>query len=337
VVDLRRRMQAMRDELHEAIARVLVSGRLIDGAEVEAFEREFADFARRRFAVAVGSGTDALRLALSAAGVGAGHEVIVPAFTAVATAAAVCRTGARPVLVDVDPDTGALDSEAAAAAITPRTRAIVPVHLYGRPAHIPSLGVPVIDDAAHAHGALRGSVALATAYSFYPTKNLGGIGDGGAVLTDDADVAQRVRLLRAHGVTRHYRHEVVAGNSRLSEIEAAVLRIGLRLLPTGNARRRDIGRRYRAASPGMRWHPDHERHVMHLCVARVEDRTSFRAAMPFDTAVHYPLALTQQPAYASFARGPCPEAEQWAAECVSFPCFPEMVDVEVDQVCGALP
>jgi dTDP-4-amino-4,6-dideoxygalactose transaminase len=336
-VDLRRRMQAIREELDEAIDRVLASGRVIDGPEVEAFEREFASFTERRFAVAVASGTDALRLALSAAGVRAGDEVILPAFTAVPTAAAVCGAGASPVIVDVDPATGALDPEAAAAAITPRTRAIVPVHIYGRPARLPSLGVPIIDDAAHAHGGLRPSPALATAYSFYPTKNLGGIGDGGAVVTDDPDLAQRVRWFRAHGMTGDYRHEFVSDNSRLSEIEAAALRIGLRRLPTENSRRRDIARRYRAASPGLGWQPDHERHVMHLCVARVEDRSSFRAAMPFDTAVHYPLALTQQPAYASFARRSCPEAERWAAECVSVPCFPEMTDAEIDQVCGALP
>jgi dTDP-4-amino-4,6-dideoxygalactose transaminase len=288
--------------------------------------------------VGVASGTDALRLALVATGIGPGDEVLVPAFTAVPTAAAVCAAGATPVFVDVDPATATMDPPAAAAAVTRRTRAVIPVHLYGRPAALPDLGLPVIEDAAQATGALDpASGSAAAAYSFYPTKNLGGVTDGGAVVTDDADLAAELRLLRAHGVTEGYVHTRVSTNARLSDLAAAALRVGLPRLATDNARRREIAARYRAAAPGLAWQADHPRHVYHLCVARVPDRAAFRAAAPFGTGVHYPLALTQQPAYADFVRDPCPEAEAWAAECVTFPCFPELTDDEVEAVCRTIP
>jgi dTDP-4-amino-4,6-dideoxygalactose transaminase len=338
VVDLARRTASLQPELGEAIERVVRSGWFLLGPETEAFEAEFAAFCGRRHAVAVASGTEALQLALRALGVGAGDEVVVPAFTAVPTAAAVCTTGAAPVFADVERDTVVLDPGRAAAAVTERTKAVIPVHLYGRPAAVPDLGAVVLEDAAQAHGALDPHAAsAAAAYSFYPTKNLGGIGDGGAVVTDDADVAAQVRLLRTHGVTGEYEHTVVSGNARLSEVEAAALRIGLRRLPEWNARRQAIAAAYREAAPALRWQAPHERHVYHLCVARVDDRDGFRARMPFGTAVHYPRALTQQPAYREFVRDPCPEAESWAAECVSLPCFPEMTDDEIEVVCRALP
>jgi dTDP-3-amino-3,4,6-trideoxy-alpha-D-glucose transaminase len=337
VVDLRRRWEPLQVELTDAVARVVRSGWILLGPETEAFEREFADFCGRRHAVAVASGTDALRLALVALGLGPGDEVIVPAFTAVPTAAAVCAAGATPVPIDVDPNTAGIDGDALAAAVGDRTRAVIPVHLYGRPQVVPDVGVPILDDAAQAHGALDSSTpSAAAAYSFYPTKNLGGFGDGGAVVTDDDALAARVRLLRAHGHRAEYEHTEIAVNSRVSEFEAAALRIGLRQLSRGNERRREIAARYRDAAPGIRWQATHERHVYHLCVARVTDREAFRARMPFETRVHYPRALTQQPAYERFRRGPCPEAEGWASECVSLPCFPEMMDDEIETVCRAL-
>ncbi len=337
VVDLRRRAQSLEPELSDAVARVVRSGSYLFGPELDAFEAEFAAFTGRRHAVGVASGTDALRLSFTALGIGRGDEVLVPAFTAVPTAAAVCAAGATPVFVDVDPDTATLDPERAKAALTERTRAIVPVHLYGRPAVIPDLGLPVVEDGAQAHGALDPHAGSATAaYSFYPTKNLGGITDGGAVVTDDDDVAATLRLLRAHGLTRDYVHTRVSTNARLSDVAAAALRVGLRRLAADNGRRREIAARYRAAAPELRWQADHERHVFHLCVARVPDRSAFRSRVSFDTGVHYPLALTQQPAYREFVREPCPEAEGWAAECVSFPCFPEMTDDEIEAVCRAI-
>jgi dTDP-4-amino-4,6-dideoxygalactose transaminase len=337
VVDLARRVAALEPELSEAIARVVRSGRYLLGPETEAFEAEFATFVGRRHAVAVASGTDALRLALVALGVGPGDEVIVPAFTAVPTAAAVCATGATPRFADVDPDTAAIDLGSAEAAVTDRTRAVIPVHLYGRPAPIPDLGVPVLEDAAQAHGAADpASGSAACAYSFYPTKNLGGIGDGGAVVTDDDELAATLRLLRVHGLTHGYEHVRISTNSRLSEIEAAALRVGLARVAAQNQRRREIAARYREAASMFRWQSPHERHVYHLCVARIAERDAFRNQAPFETGVHYPRALTQQPAYSQFVAGPCPEAEAWAAECVSLPCFPEMSDDEIGAVCRAL-
>lgn len=338
LVDLARRAASLEPDLSLAIERVLRSGRYLLGPETEAFETEFAEFCGRRHAVTVSSGTEALRLALAGMGVRPGDEVIVPALTAVPTAAAVCAAGAVPVPVDVDRDTATIDPDAASAAVTSRTRAVIPVHLYGRPSSLPDLGVPVLEDAAQAHGALDPeSTSTAAAYSFYPTKNLGGIGDGGAVVTDDGELASRVRRLRAHGAVDGYEHVDVSGNSRLSEIEAAALRLGLARLPEWTLRRREAAGRYRAAAPSARWQSPHERHVYHLCVVRVAERDDFRARVPFGTGVHYPRAISQQPAYRSFTRDPCPEAEAWASECISLPCFPELTDDEVDVVCRALP
>ena len=244
---------------------------------------------------------------------------------------------AVPVFVDVDPDTATLDGAAARRALTDRTRAVIPVHLYGRPSELPELGVPVVEDAAQAFGALDAETgSAAVACSFYPTKNLGGITDGGAVLTDDDDLAATLRLLRAHGHTGDYVHTMVSTNARLSDVAAAALRVGLPRVDADNARRREIAARYRAAAPGLRWQAEHPRHVYHLCVARVPERDAFRRSLPFDTGIHYPRALTGQPAYEAFTRTRCPEAEAWAAECLSFPCFPEMTDDEIEAVCRAI-
>jgi dTDP-3-amino-3,4,6-trideoxy-alpha-D-glucose transaminase len=336
-LDLARRAESLEPALSDAVDRVVRSGSYLFGPELDAFEAEFAAFTGRRHAVGVASGTDALRLSLVALGVGPGDEVLVPAFTAVPTAAAVCAAGATPVFVDVDPDTATIDEASARVAVTDRTRAVIPVHLYGRPAPIPDLGLAVVEDGAQAHGALDPHSGSATAaYSFYPTKNLGGVTDGGAVVTDDDELAASLRLLRAHGLTTDYVHTRVSTNARLSDLAAAALRVGLRGLESGNGRRRAVAARYRAAAPGLRWQADHDRHVFHLCVARVPDRDAFRDRVSFGTGVHYPLALTQQPAYQEFVRSPCPVAEQWAAECVSFPCFPELTDDEIEAVCRAI-
>ena len=335
-LDLRRRTAAMAPELREALDRVTESGVVLWGPEVEAFEREWAEYAGRRHALAVASGTEALRLALVALGVGPGDEVLMPAFTAIPTAAAICAAGATPVPVEVEAGTATMDPAAARAAQGERTRAAIVVHLYGRPAAIPDLDVPVIEDAAHAHGAAGGEGGIAAAYSFYPTKNLGGIGDGGAVVTDDDSIAERVGLLRAHGQRADGAFEEISTNSRLSALEAAALRIGMRSLDEGNRRRAAIAAAYRAAAPDLGWQPEHPRHTYHLCVARPADRDEFRAAMPFDTGVHYPRIVTDQPAYERFRRGETPAATEWAARCVSLPCYPEMTDGEVERVCAAL-
>ena len=230
VVDLTRRHAAQTLVFLDAVERVLGSGNLLLGAELEACEHELALLLGHRHSVCVSSGASGLQLALRAVGVSTGDEVIVPAFTAVPTAAAVCALGATPILVDVDPATAAIDAEHAADAITGRTRAIVPVHLYGRPvdlAPLVALGIPIVEDAAQAHGALRSITGAAAVYSFYPTKNLGGIGDGGAVATDDETLAATVRRLRVHGMTEQYVHVDISQNFRMSEIEAAFIRLQL--------------------------------------------------------------------------------------------------------------
>jgi dTDP-3-amino-3,4,6-trideoxy-alpha-D-glucose transaminase len=275
-------------------------------------------------------------------GVGVGDEVIVPSYTAVPTASAVCAVGAVPVPVDVELATAAVDPQAVLEAVTERTSAVVPVHLYGRPVDMSELatcGVPILEDGAQAHGATHGVVGQALALSFYPTKNLGGIGDGGAVVTDDAELADDVRRRRQHGMAEQYVHVEVSQNFRMSEIEAAWLRLTLPGLGAGNERRRSIARAYRAAAPWLDWQADHPDHVYHLCVARVPDRDDFRrrlASAGVGTAVQYPLSIGEQPAYRRFARTATPNAERWAAQCVSVPCFPELTDAEVEYVAAVL-
>jgi dTDP-4-amino-4,6-dideoxygalactose transaminase len=337
VVDIARRMQRVGPQLQTALERVTGSGRLLLADELESFEREWAAHVGAHYAVGVASGADALTIALRAVGVGEepGAEVIVPAFTAMATLAAVCAAGARPVPVDVDPRSGGMDPGAAAAAMTASTRAVVPVHLYGRPCQAPELGVPVVDDAAQAHGALPGPPrAAASIYSFYPTKNLGGIGDGGAIVTDDPGIAGRARSLRDLGRDEDKRFVMIASGSRMSELEAAALRAMLPLLDSDNERRRAIARRYRSAAPQLRWVEDHPDHVYHLCVARERDRLT--GPLPFATAIHYARASTQEPAFARFTRAPCPNAEAWAGSCITLPCFPELTDAEIETVAETL-
>ena len=340
VVDLSRRTARHRASFLAVADAVLASGQLLLGPQTAALEAELAAWSGYQHGVTTSSGASALQLALSAVGVGPGDEVIVPAFTAVPTASAVCALGAIPMLADVDPCTGLLDVVAAEAARTDRTAAVVPVHLYGRPAPLPSIGVPVVEDAAQAHGALRHhGRSAAVVYSFYPTKNLGGIGDGGAVMTDDADVAQRVHRARVHGMTDQYVHPTISQNFRMSELEAAWLRLVLPSLAADNARRAEVAATYRRAAPWLQWPDAHPDHVYHLCVVRVTDREAVRnrlGQLGVSTGVHYPLAIGAQPGYRRFARGPYPHAEAWAAECISLPCFPEITDAEVDQVADAL-
>lgn len=345
--DLGRLHNSIRAELDTAIGDVVERSAFVGAASCRSFEAAFAEAHGAAHAVGCGSGTDALTLALVAAGVGPGDEVIVPSMTFIATAEAVVHAGATPVLADVTDDSLLLDPVDVDAVRTDRTRAVLPVHLYGNLLDPGVLqrwradGLVVVEDAAQAHlgrhGATGvGAVGNAACFSFYPGKNLGAFGDGGAVLTDDAQLAAEIRLLRHHGMRELYVHERVATNSRMSEVEAAVLRVGLAHLPAWNARRRDVARRYREAAPHLAWHADHPRHVHHLCVLRIADRAAFARSLPAATAVHYPLAVTQQPAYRHFTRTACPRAEAWATECLTLPCFPELRDDEVDRVCEAL-
>ena len=342
VVDVSRRGARFAGAFAEVAERIARQGSYLLGPELDSFEHELAAWLGAEHAAGVASGASALQLALAAAGVGPGDHVLVPAFTAVPTASAVAATGATPVAVDVDPATACLTPAAIERATTPRTRAVIVVHLYGFPAELPPRGseLIVIEDAAQAMGALGSpDRAHAVAYSFYPTKNLGGIGDGGAVVTNDAELDAAVRLLRAHGLSSQYVHEAISQNFRMSEIEAAWLRLGLPALARDVEARRAIAARYRAAAPQLCWQRDDPRHAYHLCVFRTADRDAVRgrlAAAGVATAVHYPRALTQQPAYRAVFPEPCPEAEAWAAECVSVPCFPELTEDEIERVAGAL-
>ncbi len=341
-IDLTRRYRRFEPDLIEVVRRVAASGRVLLGDELHSLEHELAEALGVAHVVGVASGASAIELSMVACGVGPGDEVIVPGFTAVPTASAVCAVGAVPVPVDVDESTAGLDVEAVRRAITERTAAIIPVHLYGRPVDIEpilGLGPVVIEDAAQAQGASAGVAGQAAALSFYPTKNLGGIGDGGAVLTDDAALAADVRIRRQHGMTGQYVHEAVSQNFRMSEIEAGWLRVQLAVLDESTQRRRSIARHYRAAAPWLEWQADHDDHVYHLCVAKVADRDAFRerlAAAGVGTAVHYPFSIGSQPAYRCFAREATPVADDWAARCVSLPCFPELDDAEVDHVANVL-
>lgn len=320
--------------------RIARSGTLLLGSETSAFEREFAEWLSVSSVVTVASGAAALQLALAGLGVGPGDEVIVPAFTAVPTASAVCAVGAVPVLVDVGRDTGTLDTSLIEPARTARTKAVIVVHLYGRPADRVRTDLLVIEDAAQAHGAiLDHGHSDAVTYSFYPTKNLGGIGDGGAVVSRNPDLIALLRSLRVHGMSEMYVHDHISQNFRMSELEAAWLRLALVDVRMDNERRRGIAARYRAAAPHLAWQDEHVDHVYHQCVVRFSDRGATRARLAelgVATAIHYPLAVTQQPAYRHLARVACPQAEAWAAECVSLPCFPELADAEVEHVANAI-
>lgn len=340
VVDLSRRGRRLAPAFARAAERVASSGHFLLGPETERFEHDLAGFAGGGEAVAVASGAGAIQLALAALGVGPGAEVLVPAFTAVPTASAVCAVGARPVFVDVDPATGCLDADAAIAACTSRTAAAVVVHLYGYPSALPDLPVPIVEDAAQAHGALHDpGRSAATCYSFYPTKNLGGIGDGGAVVSTDHDLVADVRRRRVHGMEAQYVHHDVSQNFRMSELEAAWLSLAMPELAGEIERRRHIAARYRHASPHLRWQATDPSHAYHLCVFTTDDRDDHRQRLADSgvaTAIHYPLALDQQPAYVQFAGAPCVNARRWADQCVSVPCFGDLTDGEIEVVATAL-
>ena len=347
VVDLSRRGRELASDFAPIVADVVASGVRLLGEQTTGFEREFgawlADAGESPTmpeVIAVGSGASALQLALAAVGVGPGDEVILPAFTAVPTASAVCALGAIPVLVDVEAESACLDPALVEAARTPRTKAVIVVHLYGRPATLPATDLPIIEDAAQAHGAVADhGRAAAVAYSFYPTKNLGGIGDGGAVATCDPAIAERVRRLRVHGMTEQYVHEDISQNFRMSEVEAAWLRLSLTRLTADNKRRRAIVAHYQAGAPDLRWQSPHPAHVYHLCVMRSASRQLVReglASRGIASAIHYPLSVDEQPAYRHFAATPLSESRAWAAECISLPCFPDLTDDEIDHVATAL-
>lgn len=356
--DPRAQYLAQQAEINAALLRVCEKGRYILGDETKAFEEEFAAYNGVAHAIGVGSGTEALHLALRACDIGPGDEVITVSHTAVATVAAIELTGATPVMVDILPDSYTLDPVGLQKALTARTKAIIPVHIYGHPADLDPIlniarlaGIKVIEDCAQAHGAIYkgkrvGQWGDLACYSFYPTKNLGGLGDGGAVVTNNDKLAEKIRLLREYGWADRYISQITGLNSRLDEIQAAVLRIKLRTLDQNNSARQRLAARYDERLLGcgliLPKAAAHVSHVYHLYVVRSLRRNELQQHLKkagIGALVHYPMPIHRQPAY--WGRTPLggmvlAETERASAEVLSLPMYPELTVVEQDEVVRAV-
>lgn len=360
-VDLQTQYRSIKTEIDEAIARVLDNATFILGREVEAFEEAFADYTGAKFCIGVANGTAAIQLALTACGIGAGDEVIVPANSFFATAEAVSNAGATPVFVDADAVSYTIDTDQIEPAITPRTRAILPVHLYGQSANLDPIfeiagrqHLSVIEDAAQAHGSLYqgckvGALGRAGCFSFYPGKNLGAYGEGGAVVTNDEEIARRVRLLRDHGSERKYLHEMIGYNLRLEGIQGAVLSVKLKHLDRWNELRRAHAARYTELLGSLRdegvltlpREMPYAHHIYHLYVVQTDARNTLQQHLydaGVQTSIHYPVPIHLQPAYAprGHQQGDFPEAECQSARVLSLPMFPELTDAQLERVVFAL-
>ncbi len=342
LLDIASELAAIRPELDAAIRRVLDSGVFIGGPEVTAFEAELAAEVGARHAIGVSSGTDALLATLMALGIGPGDEVVTTPFTFFATAGCIARLGARCVFADVDDSTLTLDPAAALAAVTSRTKAILPVNLFGYPAALPATPCPIVEDAAQSIGSgpVRG---IAATLSFFPSKNLGAIGDAGAVLTDDPALADRLALLRTHGARPKYHHLAIGGNFRLDALQAAVLRVKLGQLQTRTAQRRALAIRYGALlaaaplPPEVRLPPEDPGHVYHQFVIRVPRRDELRAylaARDIPTQVYYPEALHLQPCFEDlgYRPGAFPQAEAATQDVIALPFHPGLTELDLAYV-----
>ena len=343
-------------ELDAAVGRVVAHGQFVEGPEVAEFERSFAESCKARHCIGTSSGTSAIELVLRAIGIGPGDEVVTTPFTFMATVAPILLAGARPVLVDVDPETGLLQADAVEAAITPRTAVLLPVHLYGQTVDLNRFraladryGLFLLEDAAQAHGASwrgqpAGSVGDAATFSFFPGKNLGAFGDAGCVTTSDEILARRIRKLRDHGRIDKYRHDEVGTNARLDSLQAAVLLVKLPHLVTWNQRRRRHAAAYdRAFEPATGVVPiriaEGALPVYHQYVVRLGDRDGCRRALErlgISTGVHYPVPLNRQPALEGLITGTYPAAETLAREVLSLPVFPELYQHQRDSVVEAV-
>jgi dTDP-4-amino-4,6-dideoxygalactose transaminase len=358
LVDLKAAYQRHKTAIDAAMRDVVDNTRFIQGREVAELEQAFAEFSHSAYCIGTGSGTASIHLVLAALGIGPGDEVAVPAHTFIASAEPVSWRGARPRFIDVDPDTGCMDPDALKSHVD-GVKAVLPVHLYGRPADLDSIaavaasaGVPLIEDAAQAHGAdytrgdgsvvRAGSYGVAGCFSFYPGKNLGAFGDAGAITTDDADLADQLRLLRDHGSVKKYDHRVVGFADRLDTLQAAVLAVKLTSVAEGNERRRELAAGFTAKLTGvgdLTLPPEtpNRRSVYHLYVVRTRHRDALVTHLnsrAIGAGIHYPVALHLQPAYASLGhrQGEFPEAEAWAAECLSLPIYPELTDDQQDRI-----
>lgn len=340
-------------DIRRAIDRVVASGWFVLGPEVEAFETEFAAASGAARAVGVGTGTDAIALALRALGIGAGDEVITAPLSAAYTALAIMMAGARPVFADIDPIRLTIDPDRVAAAIGPRTRAIVPVHLYGQPADMRAIAdiaarhnLAVVEDCCQAHlatanGQPVGTIGAAGAFSFYPTKNLGALGDGGAVITNDPALAAAVKRLRNGGQSDRYHHQEAGINSRLDEMQAAILRARLTRLRAWTDRRRALAARYRSRLPAAIDVPAEQDtgHVYHLFVVRSATRSALQAHLAaggVETLIHYPVPVPRQPALAPADPVDCPVADRACDEVLSLPLHPGLRDDEIDRIAAAV-
>ena len=357
MADLRAQYHSLKPEIDAAVLELFESTAFISGPAVSKFEAEFAEYCGTEHAVGVASGSAALRLALRALDIGPGDEVITTTWTFFATVEAIAQVGATPVIVDIDPATYNIDPDAVRKAVTERTKAIIPVHLFGQPANMSEImaiadenGLKVIEDAAQSHGAYyegqrTGSIGDIGCFSFYPAKNLGAFGDGGIITVNDADCADRLRRLRDHGRTGKYQHSEYGEGERLDSVQAAVLSIKLKRLDGWNERRAEIADSYNrmlapagVACPAVQ---DSATHVYHLYVARVPRRDEVLSALReagVQAAVHYPVSLHLQPALAhlGYAPGSMPVSEQASGEVISLPVYPEMTDEQVDRVASTV-
>lgn len=358
LVDLKAQYTSIKPEIDQAIQRVLDETDFIGGSAVREFEKAFAFYCGTRTAIGLANGTDALQLALLACGIGRGDEVITAVNTFIATSEAISAAGATPVFVDNDPHTYTIDVRRIEEKITPRTKAIMPVHLYGQPADMDAIneialrhGLVVIEDAAQAHGARYkvktvGNLGRVACFSFYPGKNLGAYGDAGAIATNDEELANKIRMLANHGRLRKYEHEMEGYNSRLDTIQAAILLVKLRHLKEWTERRQHAASRYTQLLSVTKeivtptGNPD-ATHVFHLYVVRVQDRERIQQVLKeagIATGIHYPIPLHQQPAYRhlGLAAGSYPVAERYAGELLSLPIYPELTDDQIEFISATL-
>jgi dTDP-4-amino-4,6-dideoxygalactose transaminase len=355
--NLKLQYHGIKQEIDSAVACVLESANFVLGKEVAAFEEEFAAYTGSRYAIAVNSGTSALHLALLAAGIGPGDDVITVPFTFVATVAAIGYTGARPVFIDIDPRSFTMDPNRIEAAITHKTKAIIPVHLYGQPADMDPIleiarrhGLIVIEDAAQAHGAeykgrRAGGIGALGCFSFYPGKNLGAYGEGGAVVTANPEYARTIRMLRDWGAERKYHHELKGFNYRMESLQGAILRVKLRYLEQWTEMRRAHARLYAELLQGGEVRtPEampYARHVWHVYGVRSKERDALQRALQslgVQTGIHYPFPVHLLPAYADpgYREGDFPHAEAAAREELSLPMYPELTRAQIEQVCAAV-
>jgi dTDP-4-amino-4,6-dideoxygalactose transaminase len=356
-VDLKAQYQTIKAEIDQAMERVISNTAFIGGEDVTQFDKEFAAYCGAKACVSVGNGTDALYIALRALGIGAGDEVITTAHTFIATSEAITQVGAKTVFVDIELDTMLMSADAVAAAITPQTKAIITVQLYGQPCNMDRImaiakahNLKVIEDGAQAHGASWhgkrvGVLGDVTCFSFYPGKNLGAYGDGGAIVSNDQELIKKAKMIANHGRLEKYTHEMEGVNSRLDGLQAAVLRVKLPYLDKWNSERRRVAARYMDKLQGSQVilptiRPE-ANPVWHLFVVRVKNRDAFQSFMRkkgISTGIHYPIPLHQQQAYSymQMPSGSLPVTERVAAEIVSLPMYPELTDSMVDEVVSAI-